>query len=89
VVRVQKSGVHYFNMGKIAYTRAGWVLSLPNTIGILFLIWTNGFFQEHYAGFFLNKSRQNIMSQDDAIGNLLVDYLLNESNETSISNLTK
>ena len=52
MVTVQKSGIHYFNMGKIAYTRAGWVLSLPNTIGILFLIWTNSFFQEHYAGLF-------------------------------------
>lgn len=42
-------------MAKIAYTRAGWVLSLPNTIGILFLIWTNAFFQDHYAGLFLGN----------------------------------
>ncbi len=51
---MKKSGVHYFNIAKIAYTRAGWVLSLPNTIGILFLIWTNSYFQANYAPYFLN-----------------------------------
>jgi len=50
---VEKSGVHYFNMFKIAYSRAGWVLSLPNTIGILFLIWTNSYFQGNYSKIFL------------------------------------
>jgi len=50
---VEKSGVHYFNMFKIAYSRAGWVLSLPNTIGILFLIWTNVYFQGNYSKYFL------------------------------------
>jgi hypothetical protein len=50
---VEKSGVHYFNMFKIAYSRAGWVLSLPNTIGILFLIWTNAYFQDNYSKYFL------------------------------------
>ena len=50
---MEKSGVHYFNMFKIAYSRAGWVLSLPNTIGILFLIWTNSYFQDNYSQFFL------------------------------------
>jgi hypothetical protein len=50
---LEKNGVHYFNMAKIAYTRAGWVLSLPNTIGILFLIWANAYFQENYAQYFL------------------------------------
>lgn len=49
---MEKNGVHYFNMAKIAYTRAGWVLSLPNTIGILFLIWTNAYFQSNYAQYF-------------------------------------
>ena len=49
---MEKNGVHYFNMAKIAYTRAGWVLSLPNTIGILFLIWTNAYFQGNYAQYF-------------------------------------
>ena len=49
---MEKNGVHYFNMAKIAYTRAGWVLSLPNTIGILFLIWTNAYFQDNYAQYF-------------------------------------
>lgn len=50
---MEKNGVHYFNMAKIAYTRAGWVLSLPNTIGILFLIWANAYFQQNYAQYFL------------------------------------
>jgi hypothetical protein len=50
---LEKNGVHYFNMAKIAYTRAGWVLSLPNTIGILFLIWANAYFQQNYAQYFL------------------------------------
>ncbi|MBM4250295.1 MAG: hypothetical protein FJ149_12940 [Euryarchaeota archaeon] len=50
---MEKRGVHYFNMLKIAYSRAGWVLSLPNTAGILFLIWTNAHFQENYARHFL------------------------------------
>jgi hypothetical protein len=50
---LEKNGVHYFNMAKIAYTRAGWVLSLPNTIGILFLIWANAYFQDNYAQYFL------------------------------------
>ena len=49
---MERSGVHYFNMFKIAYSRAGWVLSLPNTIGILFLIWTNAYFQGNYAQYF-------------------------------------
>lgn len=49
---MERRGIHYFNMAKIAFTRASWILSLPNTIGILFLIWTNVFFQEHYAGVF-------------------------------------
>jgi len=49
---MDKSGVHYYNMVKIAYSRAGWVLSLPNTIGILFLIWTNAYFQGNYAQYF-------------------------------------
>jgi len=42
-------------MVKIAYSRAGWVLSLPNTIGILFLIWTNAYFQGNYSQYFLNN----------------------------------
>ena len=50
---MEKKGVHYFNMAKIAYTRAGWVLSLPNTMGILFLIWANAYFQDNYAQYFL------------------------------------
>jgi hypothetical protein len=50
---LEKKGVHYFNMAKIAYTRAGWVLSLPNTMGILFLIWANAYFQDNYAQYFL------------------------------------
>ncbi len=49
---MERRGIHYYNMAKIAFTRAAWILSLPNTIGILFLIWTNGFFQDHYAGLF-------------------------------------
>ena len=49
---MERRGIHYFNMAKIAFTRASWILSLPNTIGILFLIWTNVFFQDHYAGVF-------------------------------------
>ena len=49
---MEKRGIHYYNIAKIAYTRAGWILSIPNTLGILFLIWTNGFFQDHYAGYF-------------------------------------
>jgi len=49
---LERRGIHYFNMAKIAFTRASWILSLPNTIGILFLIWTNVFFQDHYAGVF-------------------------------------
>lgn len=55
MVILQKSGIHYFNIAKIAYTRAGWVLSLPNTIGILFLIWTNSYFQANYAQYFLSN----------------------------------
>ena len=50
---MEKRGLHYYNMLKIAYSRAGWVLSLPNSIGILFLIWTNVYFQENYAHYFL------------------------------------
>jgi hypothetical protein len=53
VVTLKTSGIHYFNMGKIAFTRAAWVLSLPNTIGILFLIWANTYFQTNYASVFL------------------------------------
>ena len=49
---MDRTGVHYYNMVKIAYSRAGWVLSLPNTIGILFLIWTNAYFQDNYARVF-------------------------------------
>ena len=49
---MERRGIHYYNIAKIAFTRAAWILSLPNTIGILFLIWTNGFFQDHYAGLF-------------------------------------
>ena len=52
---MEKSGVHYYNIVKIAYSRAGWVLSLPNTIGILFLIWTNSYFQSNYAQYFLGN----------------------------------
>lgn len=55
VVILERTPIHYYNMAKIAYTRAGWVLSLPNTIGILFLIWTNAFFQDHYAGLFMGN----------------------------------
>jgi len=55
VVILKASGIHYFNMGKIAFTRAGWVLSLPNTIGILFLIWANTYFQQNYASIFMNN----------------------------------
>ena len=49
---MERRGIHYFNMAKISFTRAAWILSLPNTIGILFLIWANSFFQDHYAGLF-------------------------------------
>ena len=30
---MEKSGVHYFNMFKIAYSRAGWVLSTLRKTG--------------------------------------------------------
>jgi len=52
---MKKGGVHYFNMVRIAYSRAGWVLSLPNTIGILFLIWANAYFQANYAQYFFGN----------------------------------
>ena len=55
MVILERTPVHYYNIAKIAFTRAGWILSLPNTIGILFLIWTNAFFQDHYAGIFFNN----------------------------------
>jgi hypothetical protein len=52
---VERRGIHYYNIAKISFTRAAWILSLPNTIGILFLIWTNAFFQDRYAGLFFNN----------------------------------
>jgi hypothetical protein len=55
VVVLKAGGIHYFNMGKIAFTRAGWILSIPNTLGILFLIWANTYFQQNYAAIFMNN----------------------------------
>ena len=47
--------VDQFNKVKVAYTRAGWILSLPNTVGILFLIWTNAEFQNNYSKYFFSN----------------------------------
>ena len=52
---MERRGIHYYNIAKIAFTRAAWILSLPNTVGILFLIWTNAFFQDRYASLFFNN----------------------------------